>query len=76
MGKEEGIKVEGVVIEPLPSTHFKVQLENGEIITAYLGGKMKKNFIRILPGDKVTVEVSPYDTSKGRITFRHNPSRS
>ena len=64
------IKVEGVVRELLPNTMFKVELENGHIITAHISGKMRLHFIKILPGDNVTMEMSPYDLTKGRITFR------
>ena len=70
MAKEEAIQMSGVVKETLPNTVFRVELENGHIITAHISGKMRKNYIRILNGDKVTVEMSPYDLSKGRITFR------
>lgn len=71
MAKEEQIEMEGTVIDTLPNTMFRVQLENGHIILAHISGKMRKNYIRILKGDKVTVEMTPYDLSKGRITFRH-----
>ena len=70
MAKEDNIELEGLVVETLPNTTFKVKLENDHIITAHISGKMRKNYIRILNGDKVTVEMSPYDLSKGRITFR------
>lgn len=70
MAKEEQIEMDGVVIETLPNTMFRVQLENGHIIIAHISGKMRKNYIRILTGDKVKVEISPYDLTKGRITFR------
>ena len=70
MPKEETIKVEGVVAEVLPNTMFRVELENGHKVLAYISGKMRKNFIRILPGDKVNVELSVYDLSRGRITYR------
>lgn len=70
MAKEDQIQMSGVVIETLPNTMFRVQLENGHIITAHISGKMRKNYIRILTGDKVTVEMTPYDLNKGRITFR------
>ena len=70
MAKEVNIEVEGLVVETLPNTTFKVKLENDHIITAHISGKMRKNYIRILTGDKVKVEMSPYDLSKGRITFR------
>ncbi|MBU0600485.1 translation initiation factor IF-1 [bacterium] len=70
MAKEEGIQVEGVVIEALPNVMFKVELENGHKVLAHISGKMRMNYIRILVGDKVTVELSPYDLSRGRITYR------
>ena len=70
MAKEENIEMEGVVIDTLPNTMFKVELENGHILTAHISGKMRKNYIRILTGDKVKVEMTPYDLSKGRITYR------
>jgi len=70
MSKEDNIEVEGIVIETLPNAMFKVELENGQIVLAYVSGKMRMHFIKILPGDKVTVELSPYDLSKGRITYR------
>ena len=68
--KEEAIEVEGVVTEALANTRFRVQLDNGHKVIAHVAGRMRKNFIRIVPGDKVRVELSPYDLSKGRITFR------
>ena len=70
MAKEDVIEVEGTVVEALPNTNFKVELENGMQILAHISGKLRMNFIRILPGDKVTVEMSPYDLTKGRITWR------
>ena len=70
MAKEEPIRVEATVKEALPNAMFKVELENGHIVLAHVSGKMRMNFIRILPGDKVTVELSPYDMSRGRITYR------
>ena len=70
MSKEEAITMEGVVAETLPNTTFRVKLDNGHIVTAHISGKMRKNYIRILTGDKVTVELTPYDLSKARITFR------
>jgi translation initiation factor IF-1 len=70
MSKEEHIEMEGTVIETLPNTMFRVQLENGHIVTAHISGKMRKHYIRILRGDKVTVEMTPYDLSKARITYR------
>jgi len=71
MGKSGVIEVEGIVKEALPNTQFKVELENGHEILAHSSGKMRMNYIRILPGDKVKVEMSPYDLTKGRITFRY-----
>ena len=70
MAKEEHIEMEGTVTETLPNTMFRVQLENGHIVTAHISGKMRKHYIRILRGDKVTVELTPYDLTKGRITYR------
>ena len=70
MAKEDNIELEGLVVETLPNTTFKVKLENDQVITAHISGKMRKNYIRILTGDKVKVEMSPYDLTKGRITFR------
>ncbi len=71
MAKEENIEVQGTIVETLPNAMFRVELENGQIILAYVSGKMRMHFIKILPGDKVTVELSPYDLSKGRITYRY-----
>ncbi|WP_369601860.1 translation initiation factor IF-1 [Hahella sp. SMD15-11] len=70
MAKEDAIEMEGTVIETLPNTMFRVQLENGHIVTAHISGKMRKHYIRILTGDKVKVELTPYDLSKGRIVYR------
>jgi translation initiation factor IF-1 len=70
LAKEELIKVDGTILETLPNATFKVKLENGHEVHAHISGKMRMHFIRILPGDKVTVELSPYDLSKGRITYR------
>lgn len=70
MPKEEQIQMTGTVTETLPNTMFRVELENGHVITAHISGKMRKHYIKILTGDKVRVELSPYDLSKGRITFR------
>lgn len=70
MSKQDVIEVEGVVREALPNAQFKVELQNGHVILAHISGKLRMNFIRILPGDKVTVEMSPYDLTKGRITWR------
>ncbi len=69
--KDEAIEVEGTVLEPLPNAMFKVELDNGHRVLAHISGKMRMHYIRILPGDKVTVELSPYDLSRGRITYRH-----
>jgi len=70
LAKEEALQMEGVVTETLPNTTFRVELENGHVVTAHISGKMRKNYIRILTGDNVTVELTPYDLSKGRITYR------
>ena len=70
MAKEETIEVEGRVIEPLPNAMFRVELSNGHKVLAHVSGKIRMHFIRILPGDRVTVELSPYDLSRGRITYR------
>ncbi len=70
MAKEDQIEMEGKVIDTLPNTMFRVELENGHVVTAHISGKMRKHYIRILTGDKVTVEMTPYDLSKGRITYR------
>lgn len=70
MAKEEGIEMEGTIVETLPNTLFRVKLDNGHVITAHISGKMRKNYIRILTGDRVTVQITPYDLTKGRITFR------
>lgn len=70
MSKEDVIEIEGTVVEKLPNAMFKVELENGHQVLAHISGKLRKNFIRILPGDKVTMEMSPYDLTKGRITWR------
>ncbi|KPK25315.1 MAG: translation initiation factor IF-1 [Desulfobacterales bacterium SG8_35_2] len=70
MPKEEAIQVEGTIIEPLPNAMFRVELDNGHKVLAHISGKMRMHFIKILPGDKVTVELSPYDLTRGRITFR------
>ena len=70
MPKEELIEVEGSVVEALPNTMFRVEIQEGHIVLAHLGGKLRKHYIRILPGDKVKVELSPYDLTRGRITFR------
>ena len=70
MAKEDCIEMQGTILEPLPNTMFRVELENGHVVIAHISGKMRKNHIRILTGDKVTVEMTPYDLSKGRIVFR------
>lgn len=70
MSKEDVIEIEGIVVEKLPNAMFKVELENGHQVLAHISGKLRKNFIRILTGDKVTMEMSPYDLTKGRITWR------
>ena len=71
MSKTDVIEIEGVVVEKLPNAMFKVELENGHIVLAHISGKLRMNFIKILPGDKVKVEMSPYDLTKGRIVFRY-----
>jgi translation initiation factor IF-1 len=76
MAKEELVPFEGLVTEVLPDARYRVQLDNGRIIIAYTAGKMKKNRIRTLAGDRVTVEMSPYDLEKGRLIFRHKDERS
>jgi translation initiation factor IF-1 len=76
LAKEEGIQVEGTVIEPLPNAMFRVELENGHKVLAHISGKMRMHFIRILPGDKVTVELSPYDLSRGRIVYHKSSAAS
>jgi len=70
LAKEDAIELEGTVVEPLPNAMFKVELENGHVVLAHISGKMRMHYIRILPGDKVTVELSPYDLNRGRITYR------
>ncbi|KTG17629.1 translation initiation factor IF-1 [Guyparkeria hydrothermalis] len=70
MAKEDYIEMQGVVIDTLPNTMFRVELENGHVVTAHISGRMRKNYIRILTGDKVTVQLTPYDLTKGRISFR------
>ncbi len=71
MAKQKGISVEGTVIEALPNAMFRVELENKHVVLAHVSGKMRMHFIRILPGDRVAVELSPYDLSRGRITYRY-----
>ncbi|MBM7663339.1 translation initiation factor IF-1 [Bacillus salitolerans] len=70
MAKDDVIEVEGTIIDTLPNAMFKVELENGHVVLAHVSGKIRMHFIRILPGDKVTVELSPYDLTRGRITYR------
>ncbi len=70
MAKEEAIEMQGKVVETLPNTMFRVELENGHVVTAHISGKMRKHYIRILTGDVVTVQLTPYDLTKGRITYR------
>lgn len=76
MAKEDQIEMEGTVVDTLPNTMFRVELENGHVVIAHISGKMRKNYIRILKGDKVTVQLTPYDLSKGRITFRSRDGKS
>ena len=76
MAKEEMLEMNGVVVEVLPDSRYRVTLDNGHNLVAYSTGRMRKHYIRIIAGDKVTLEVSPYDLSKGRITFRHIEERS
>jgi len=71
LAKEDGIQVEGTVVEPLPNATFRVELENGHKVLAHISGKMRMHFIKILPGDKVTIELSPYDLTRGRIVYRY-----
>ena len=76
MAKEEGkIQVEGTVVEALPATQFKIRMDNGHEVLAYLSGKMRKHYIRILLGDRVRMEMSPYDLTRGRIVYRHKKNR-
>lgn len=70
-GKEEGIQVEGTVIEPLPNAMFRVELDNGHRVLAHISGKMRMHYIRILPGDRVLIELSPYDLTRGRVVYRY-----
>jgi translation initiation factor IF-1 len=70
VAKEEGIEMEGTIVDTLPNALFRVKLDNGHVVTAHISGKMRKNYIRILTGDRVTVQLTPYDLTKGRITFR------
>jgi len=71
MAKSDAVEMEGVIVDTLPNTMYRVELENGHTVTAHISGKMRKNYIRILTGDKVKVELTPYDLSKGRITYRY-----
>ncbi|MCF0109047.1 MAG: translation initiation factor IF-1 [Erysipelotrichaceae bacterium] len=71
MGKQDVIEIDGIVEDTLPDAKFKVRLQNGHVILAHVAGKIRMHYIRILPGDRVTVEISPYDLSRGRITYRH-----
>lgn len=71
MAKQEGIKIDGTIVETLPNATFRVELENGHVVLAHISGKMRMHFIKILPGDKVTVELSPFDLSRGRIIYRY-----
>lgn len=71
MAKKEAIEVEGIVTQPLPDAQFRVELANGHVVLAHISGKIRKNYIKILTGDRVLVELSPYDLTKGRITYRH-----
>ena len=71
VAKENAIELEGTVVEPLPNAMFKVELENGHQVLAHISGKMRMHYIKILPGDKVTIELSPYDLDRGRITYRY-----
>ena len=71
MAKQAAIELEGTVVEPLPNAMFKVELENGHQVLAHISGKMRMHYIKILPGDKVTIELSPYDLDRGRITYRY-----
>ena len=71
MGKQDVIEIDGIVEDTLPDAKFKVKLENGHVILAHVAGKIRMNYIRIFPGDRVTVEISPYDLTRGRITYRH-----
>ena len=71
MGKQDVIQIDGIIEETLPNANFRVKLQNGHVIRAHVAGKIRMNYIRILPGDRVTLEISPYDLTRGRITFRH-----
>ncbi len=71
MAKQDAIELEGTVVEPLPNAMFRVELENGHQVLAHISGKMRMHYIKILPGDKVTIELSPYDLDRGRITYRY-----
>ena len=71
MAKQDVIEIDGVIVDTLPNAQFRVELSNGHVILAHVSGKIRMHYIRILPGDRVTVEISPYDLTRGRITFRH-----
>lgn len=75
MAKEDNIEMEGTVIDTLPNTTFRVELDNNHVVTAHISGRMRKNYIRILTGDRVTVQLTPYDLTKGRIIFRNRDSK-
>ena len=75
MSKEDLVETEGVIVEPLPNATFRVELANGHKVLAHVSGKMRMNFIKLLPGDRVTVQLSPYDLSKGRIIYRHGKKK-
>lgn len=76
MAKEDAIEVEGTIVEPLPNAMFQVQLDNGHRVLAHISGKMRMHYIKILPGDRVTVELSPYDLRRGRVTFRNKSGKA
>ena len=76
MAKEDAIEVEGTIVEPLPNAFFQVELDNGHRVLAHISGKMRMHYIKILPGDRVTVELSPYDLSRGRVTFRSKSGKA
>lgn len=76
MAKEDAIEVEGTIVEPLPNAMFQIQLDNGHRVLAHISGKMRMHYIKILPGDRVTVELSPYDLSRGRVTFRNKSGKA
>jgi len=76
MAREDHIEMDGIVTDTLPNTHFRVQLDNGHVVIAHISGRMRKNYIRILRGDKVTVQLTPYDLTKGRIVFRSKDGKT